>query len=335
MSRYFIDRPIFAWVIAIGLMLFGILAIRSLPIAQFPEIAPPAVTINATYPGADATTLENTTTQIIEQQLKGIDNLRYFSSSSSSAGSVTITLTFEQGTDPDIAQVQVQNKLQAATPLLPQEVQQQGIRVAKSSASFLLIVGLVSENGRQSASDLSDLIASRVQDPLSRVEGVGDTQVFGAQYAMRVWVDPLKLNSYALTMADVTQALQAQNAQVSAGQLGAQPAPKEQMLNATVSVQSRLQTPEQFAAIRLKTNAGGGVVRLSDVARVELGAENYGFDTRWNGKPASGFAIRAAPGANALTTVELVEALRHGQHRDLLAVLDHHGQQAAHRHRTS
>ncbi|MEP9400600.1 efflux RND transporter permease subunit [Sphingomonas sp. VNH70] len=307
MSRYFIDRPIFAWVIAVGLMLFGILAIRSLPIAQFPEIAPPAVTINATYPGADATTLENTTTQIIEQQLKGIDNLRYFSASSSSAGSVTITLTFEQGTDPDIAQVQVQNKLQAATPLLPQEVQQQGIRVAKSSASFLLIIGLVSEDGKQSASDLSDLIASRVQDPLSRVTGVGDTQVFGAQYAMRIWVDPLKLNSYALTMTDVTQAVQAQNAQVSAGQLGSQPAPKEQMLNATVSVQSRLQTPEQFAAIRLKTNADGAVVRLSDVARVELGAENYGFDTRWNGKPASGFAIRAAPGANALTTVDLVK----------------------------
>jgi HAE1 family hydrophobic/amphiphilic exporter-1/multidrug efflux pump len=307
MSRYFIDRPIFAWVIAVGLMLFGVLAIRSLPIAQFPEIAPPAVTINATYPGADATTLENTTTQIIEQQLKGIDNLRYFSASSSSAGSVTITLTFEQGTDPDIAQVQVQNKLQAATPLLPQEVQQQGLRVAKSSASFLLIVGLVSENGQQSASDLSDLIASRVQDPLSRVEGVGDTQVFGAQYAMRIWVDPLKLNNYSLTMTDVTQAVQAQNAQVSAGQLGAQPAPKEQMLNATVSVQSRLQTPEQFGNIRLKTNAGGGVVRLSDVARVEMGAENYGFDTRWNGKPASGFAIRAAPGANALDTVELVK----------------------------
>jgi len=307
MSRYFIDRPIFAWVIAVGLMLFGILAIRSLPIAQFPEIAPPAVSISATYPGADATTLENTTTQIIEQQLKGIDNLRYFSASSSSAGTVTITLTFEQGTDPDIAQVQVQNKLQAATPLLPQEVQQQGIRVAKSSASFLLVVGMVSQDGSKSASDLADIISSQIQDPISRVSGVGEIQVFGSQYAMRIWVDPLKLNSYALTMADVTTAVQAQNAQVSAGQLGAQPAPKEQMLNATVSVQSRLQTPEQFGAIRLKTNAGGAVVRLSDVARVELGAENYGFSTLWNGKPAAGYGVRLAPGANALGTVDAVK----------------------------
>ncbi|KQN00519.1 MULTISPECIES: efflux RND transporter permease subunit [unclassified Sphingomonas] len=307
MSRYFIDRPIFAWVIAVGLMLFGILAIRSLPIAQFPEIAPPAVSISATYPGADATTLENTTTQIIEQQLKGIDNLRYFSSSSSSAGTVTITLTFEQGTDPDIAQVQVQNKLQAATPLLPQEVQQQGIRVAKSSASFLLVVGLVSQDGSKSASDLADIISSQIQDPISRVSGVGELQIFGSQYAMRIWVDPLKLNNYALTMADVTQAVQAQNAQVSAGQLGAQPAPKEQMLNATVSVQSRLQTPEQFGNIRLKTSVGGAVVRLSDVARVELGAENYGFSTLWNGKPGAGFGVRLAPGANALGTVDAVK----------------------------
>ncbi len=308
MSRYFIDRPIFAWVIAIILMLAGVLAMRSLPIAQFPSIAPPSVSITAAYPGADAQTLENTTTQIIEQQMKGIDHLRYFSSSSSSAGTVEITLTFEQGTDPDIAQVQVQNKLQAATPLLPQEVQQQGIRVAKATTNFLLIVGLYSENGAHDAADLSDLIASRIQDPLSRVNGVGDTQVFGSQYAMRVWVDPLKLNGYQLTMADVTAALQAQNAQVSAGQIGAQPAPKEQMLNATVSVQSRLQTAEEFGNIRLKTSAAGAVVRLRDVARVELGAENYGFDTRWNGKPASGFGIKLAPGANALNTVDAVKA---------------------------
>ncbi|MEG3087703.1 efflux RND transporter permease subunit [Sphingomonas sp. PB4P5] len=308
MSRFFIDRPIFAWVIAIALMLAGAIAIRSLPIAQFPTIAPPGVTISATYPGADAQTLENTTTQIIEQQMKGIDNLRYFSSSSSSAGSVTITLTFEQGTDPDIAQVQVQNKLQAATPLLPQEVQQQGIRVAKSSANFLLIVGVYSADGSHDANDLSDIVAARIADPLSRVAGVGDTQVFGAQYAMRIWVDPLKLNAVQLTMADVTAAVTAQNAQVSAGQIGAQPAPKEQMLNATVSVQSRLQTPEQFGAIRLKTNVGGAVVRLSDVARVELGAENYGFDPRYNGQPASGIGIKLAPNANALATVDAVKA---------------------------
>ncbi|MDJ0278395.1 efflux RND transporter permease subunit [Sphingomonas sp. 2R-10] len=307
MSRYFIDRPIFAWVIAIVMMLAGAIAIRSLPIAQFPEIAPPAVAITATYPGADAETLERTTTQIIEQQLKGIDNLRYFSSSSSSAGTVTITLTFEQGTDPDIAQVQVQNKLQAATPLLPQEVQRQGIQVTKSAASFLLVVGLVSTDGSHTNTDLSDMVVSQFQDPVSRVSGVGELQVFGAQYAMRIWLDPVKLNSYQLSVADVTAAVQAQNAQVSAGQIGAQPAPKEQMLNATVSVQSRLQTPEQFANIRLKTNADGAVVRLGDVARVEIGAENYGFDVQYNGKPASGFGVRLAAGANALDTVELVK----------------------------
>ncbi|MGN6818951.1 MAG: efflux RND transporter permease subunit [Sphingomonas sp.] len=308
MSRFFIDRPIFAWVIAIVLMLAGAIAIRSLPVAQFPAIAPPAVSITATYPGADAQTLENTTTQIIEQQMKGIDHLRYFSSSSSSAGMVTITLTFEQGTDPDIAQVQVQNKLQAATPLLPQEVQQQGIQVAKATQNFLLIVGLYSENGAHDGVDLADYTVSKLQDPLSRVNGVGDIQVFGAQYAMRIWVDPLKLNIFALTMTDVMTAVRAQNAQVSAGQIGGLPAPKEQMLNATVSVQSRLTTPEQFKQIRLKSNTDGSVVRLGDVARVELGAENYGFTSEYNGKPASGIAIKLAPGANALTTVTAVKA---------------------------
>ncbi len=308
MSRFFIDRPIFAWVIAMVLMLAGVIAIRSLPIAQFPEIAPPAVAIAANYPGADAETLERTTTQIIEQQLRGIDNLRYFSSSSSSAGVVTITLTFEQGTDPDIAQVQVQNKLQAATPLLPQEVQRQGIQVTKSSASFLAVVGLVSTDGSHSNNDLADMVVSKFQDPISRVSGVGELQVFGSQYAMRIWLDPLKLNNYALTVADVTAAVQAQNAQVSAGQIGAQPAPKEQMLNATVSVQSRLQTPEQFGNIRLKTSADGAVVRLRDVARMEIGAENYGFDVQYNGKPASGFGVRLAAGANALDVVDTLKA---------------------------
>ena len=308
MARYFIDRPIFAWVIAMILMLAGVLAIRALPIAQFPAIAPPAVSITATYPGADAQTLENTTTQIIEQQMKGIDHLRYFSSSSSSAGTVTITLTFEQGTNPDIAQVQVQNKLQAATPLLPQEVQQQGILVAKATQNFLLFVGLYSENGKHNADDLSDYIVAKLQDPLARVNGVGDTQVFGSQYAMRIWVDPLKLNNYALTMADIRAAVIAQNAQVSAGQIGAQPAPKEQMLNATVSVASRLTTPQEFSAISLKSNTDGSIVRLGDVARVEIGAENYGFSSKWNGKPASGIGIKLAPGANALDTVTLVKA---------------------------
>ncbi len=308
MSRYFIERPIFAWVIAIMLMMFGILAIRSLPIAQFPAIAAPTVTINARYPGADAETLERTTTQIIEQQLKGIDNLRYFSSTSSSAGVATITLTFEQGTDADIAQVQVQNKLQAATSLLPQEVQRQGVTVAKSAASFLLVAAFFSEDGSHTANDLSDYIVSQVQDPVSRINGVGELQVFGSQYAMRIWVDPLKLRSYNLTIADVTAAVQGQNAQISAGQIGQLPSSKEQELNATVSVQSRLQTPEQFGNIRLRSTQNAAVVRLRDVARVELGAELYGFNTQYNGKPASGFGVRLATGANALDTVDAVKA---------------------------
>ena len=300
MSRYFIERPIFAWVLAIMTMIAGVLAIRVLPIAQFPAIAPPAVSITATYPGADAETLERTTTQIIEQQLKGLDHLRYFSSSSSSSGTATITLTFEQGTDPDTAQVQVQNKIQSATPLLPQEVQRQGLLVAKATQNFLLFVGLYSEDGKHDGIDLADYLASRLQDPLSRVNGVGDTQIFGAQYAMRIWVDPLKLSSYQLTLADVTAAVTAQNAQVSAGQIGALPAPASQMLNATVSVQSRLSRPEEFAAVRLKSGSDGSVVRLGDVARVEIGAENYGYSTSWNGKPAAGIGIKLAPGANAL-----------------------------------
>jgi len=307
LSRYFIDRPIFAYVLAVMVVIAGLLAVRTLPIAQFPAIAPPAVSITATYPGADAQTLENTTTQIIEQQMKGIDHLRYFSSSSSSAGTVTITLTFEQGTNPDTAQVQVQNKLQAATPLLPQEVQRQGIIVAKATQNILLFVGLYSETGQHDADDLADIVASKIQDPLSRVTGVGDTQLFGSQYAMRIWVDPLKLNNFQLTMADVTAAVTAQNAQVSAGQIGAQPAPKEQMLNATVSVSSRLTSPEQFAQIRLKSGTNGSVVRLGDVARVAIGAENYGFTAQWNGKPASGIAVKLAPGANALNTVVAVK----------------------------
>ena len=308
MARYFIDRPIFAWVIAIIVMMAGIIAIRSLPVSQFPEIAPPTVSINAVYPGADAETLEQTTTQIIEQQLKGIDNLRYFSSQSSSEGAVTITLTFEQGTDPDIAQVQVQNKLQAAQSLLPEVVQRQGVTVTKSAASFLLVVGLYSEDGSHSANDLADYVVSQVQDPVSRVDGVGELRVFGTQYAMRVWVDPLKLRSYNLTVSDVSAAIQAQNAQVSAGQIGQLPASREQQLNATVSVQSRLRTPEEFGAIRLVTGRDGAVVRLRDVARVELGAEIYGFDVQHNGKPASGFGVRLASGANALDTVTDVKA---------------------------
>jgi len=308
MSRYFIDRPIFAWVLAIILMLAGVLALRSLPTAQFPEIAPPAVTINTLYPGADAQTLENTTTQIIEQQMKGIDHLRYFSSTSDSAGNLTITLTFEQGTNPDTAQVQVQNKLAQATPLLPQEVQQSGLRVSKSTANFLLVAAVYSEDGSHDQIDLGDFVATNLQDPLSRITGVGNTQLFGSQYAMRIWVDPFKLSNLSLTVADVKAAIQAQNAQVSAGQIGSLPSVKGQALNATVTAQSRLRTPEQFRQILLRSGTDGSTVRLSDVARVELGSENYSFESQFNGKQAAGFGVQLAPGANALDTVKAVKA---------------------------
>src|SRR4051812_3879866 len=308
MSRYFIDRPIFAWVLAILTMLFGLIAVRSLPIAQFPALAPPQISVTAIYPGADATTLDKTTTQIIEQQLQGIDHLRYFSSQSSSSGTVAVTLTFEQGTNPDTAQVQVNNKVQAALPLLPQEVQRQGVRVEKSSANFALVPGLYSTDNSHDQFDLADMMASKIQEPVSRINGVGGFQLFGSQYAMRIWVDPMKLNSVQLTMADVTSAVQAQNAQVSAGQLGNLPAPPTQQLNATVSVQSRLQTPEQFGEIRVKTNEDGSVVRLSDVARIELGSEGYGFSANYNGHPATAAAIRLAPGADALKTIAEVKA---------------------------
>jgi len=307
MSRFFIDRPIFAWVIAIVLMLAGGLAILTLPVAQYPTIAPPAVTITATYPGASAQTLENTVTQVIEQQMKGLDHLEYVSSTSDSSGSVMITLTFAQSANPDIAQVQVQNKLQLATPLLPIQVQQQGLTVAKSAKNFLLIVSLYSETGAHSDSDVADILVSKMQDPLSRVNGVGDTQIFGAQYAIRVWLNPFKLNGYALTASDVKTAIAAQNVQVSAGQLGGAPAPAGQQLNAVVSAQSLLQTPEQFSNIILKTNPDGSSVYLRDVARVELGQDSYNAVTRYNGHPAAGFVIKLAPGANALSTVEGVK----------------------------
>jgi multidrug efflux pump len=307
-SRFFIERPIFAWVVAIVTMLAGVLAMLSLPIAQYPTIAPPAVAITATYPGADAETLESSVTQVIEQQLKGLDKLLYFSSTSQSNGQVTITATFAAGTNPDIAQVQVQNKLQQATALLPTEVQQQGVTVAKAQTSFLLIVGVYDDTGRYSAMDIGDFINSKLQDPISRVNGVGDIQVFGGQYAMRIWLDPYKLNNYKLTPGDVRTAVQAQNIQVSAGQIGALPSVPGQELNATVTVQSRLHSIDQFRNIILRTAASGAVVRLSDVARVELGGDNYDFISRYNGHPAAGMAIKLAPGANALNTVTAVKA---------------------------
>ena len=304
MARFFIDRPIFAWVIAIIIMLAGALAMLKLPISMYPEVAPPAVSISANYPGASAKVVEDSVTQIIEQNMKGLDGLIYFSSNSSSNGQASITLTFESGTNPDIAQVQVQNKLQLAMPLLPQEVQRQGINVAKSSSGFLNVVGFVSEDGSMDEHDISDYVGSNVLDPLSRVPGVGSIQVFGGKYAMRIWLDPNKLQTYRVSVDEVTAAVRAQNAQVAVGQLGGAPAVKGQQLNATINAQDRLQTPQQFRDIVLRTEADGSTLKLGDIARVELGAETYDFVTRYNGKPASGLAVTLATGANALDTSE-------------------------------
>ncbi|WP_122672631.1 efflux RND transporter permease subunit [Pseudomonas viridiflava] len=308
MSRFFIDRPIFAWVLAIIVMLAGIMAILTLPIAQYPTIAPPAIAITANYPGASARTLEDTVTQVIEQKMKGLDRLSYIASTSESSGSVTITLTFENGTDADTAQVQVQNKLTLATPLLPSEVQQQGVQVVKSSTNFLNILAFTSEDGRMNGADLSDYVSANIQEAIGRVDGVGDTTLFGAQYAMRIWIDPDKLASYKMTPIDVRNAIQAQNVQVSSGQLGALPAAGNQQLNATITSQTRLQTAEQFEDILLRTETDGSQVRLRDVAKVELGSESYSNTSRFNGKPAAGLAIKLATGANALDTVKAIDA---------------------------
>ena len=307
MSRFFIERPIFAIVIAIVIGVAGLLAIQTLPVAQYPSIAPPTVTIDASYPGASAQTAENSVTQVIEQQLKGLDHLLYFSSNSGSDGQVEITATFAPGANPDIAQVQVQNKLQGATPILPAAVQQGGITVTKSQPGFLMVVGLYDTDGRRADIDLSDIVTSRFVDPLSRINGVGDVRIFGGQYAMRVWLDPYKLNDYGLMPSDVRAAILAQNAEVSAGEIGGQPAPPGQALNATVTSQSYLRTPEQFRAIILRSHPDGSVVRLSDVARVELGADDYSVTSRFDGRPAAGVAIKLAPGANALATADAVK----------------------------
>ena len=306
MSKFFIDRPIFAWVIALIIMLVGALSILKLPINQYPAIAPPAIAIQVTYPGASAQTVQDTVVQVIEQQLNGIDNLRYVGSESNSDGSMTITATFNQGTNPDIAQVQVQNKLNLATPLLPQEVQQQGIRVTKAVKNFLMVIGLVSEDGSMTKDDLANYIVSNMQDPISRTSGVGDFQVFGAQYAMRIWLDPAKLNNFQLTPVDVKAAITAQNVQVSSGQIGGLPALPGQQLNATIIGKTRLQTAEQFEKILLKVNLDGSQVRLKDVASVGLGGENYSVSAQFNGKAASGLAIKLATGANALDTAKAI-----------------------------
>ncbi|MDM9623980.1 efflux RND transporter permease subunit [Rhizobium sp. S96] len=308
MSRFFIDRPIFAWVIAICIMLGGLLSVTTLSISQYPQIAPTTVTISATYSGADAETVENSVTKVIEQGMTGIDNLDYMTSTSQSTGSASIALTFTNKADPDVAQMQVQNKLQLVEAQLPQSVQNSGLTVTKSTSNFLMVIGFVSTDGKLNSTDLADYVNSTLNDTLKRVAGVGDTRLFGSGYAMRIWVDPDKLAKYSLMVSNVTSAIEAQNTQVAAGQLGALPQRKGQQLNATVTAKSRLQTPEQFENIILKSNSDGSLVRLNDVATVELGAESYASSSTYNGKPSAGLAIMLASGANAIDTAEAVQS---------------------------
>src|SRR5882757_113550 len=309
MAKFFIDRPIFAIVIAIMIMLAGGLSIVSMPIEQYPTIAPPSIQITTTYPGASAETVTNTVVQVIEQQMNGLNNLLYLSSNADDSGQATITVTFAAGTNPDIDQVQVQNKLQLATPLLPAQVQQAGIRVTQSSNGYLLIAGFVSTDNSMSRFDIANYIVSHLQDPLSRIDGVGNYIVFGGtQYAMRIWLDTDKLNSFALTPVDVTTAIQNQNVQVAGGQLGGTPAPTTQRLTATITEATLLRTPADFENILLKVNSDASQVRIRDVARVTRGAETYFIDSRYNGQPSSGIGIQLAPGANALATANAVRA---------------------------
>ncbi|MGG6896206.1 MULTISPECIES: efflux RND transporter permease subunit [Rhizobium] len=309
MSRFFIDRPIFAWVIAIVIMLAGALSILTLSISQYPQIAPTTVSISANYPGADAATVENSVTKVIEQGMTGIDNLDYMTSTSTSTGQASISVTFNNKANPDVAQMQVQNKLQLVTAQLPQTVQSTGIVVSKSTSNFLMVVGFVSTDNKLNSNDLADYVASTLNDTLKRIDGVGNTQIFGAGYAMRIWVNPDKLAKYQLMVSDVTAAIQAQNSQVSAGQLGALPQRKGQQLNATVTAKSRLQTPEQFENIILKSQPDGSLVRINDVATVELGASSYTTSSTYNGHPSAGLAVMLASGANAISTAEAVRSV--------------------------
>jgi len=308
MSRFFIGHPIFAWVIAILITLSGVIALFQLGIESYPSVVPPQVNVSASYPGASADTTEKAVTQVIEQQLTGIDHLLYFASTSSASGGAGVTLTFETGTDPDIAQVQVQNKVALATPRLPSEVVQQGVVVAKANAGFLMVVALRSTNPAIDRNALNDIVGARVLDQISRIQGVGSTQQFGSEYAMNIWLDPDKLHGYGLSASDALTAVRAQNVQFAAGTIGGQPSLPTQGFTATVSAEGRFSSPEQFENIILRANPDGTTVRLKDVARVGFGAFTYGFDTQWNGKPTGAFAIQLLPGANALQVANLVRA---------------------------
>ncbi|MGB2682259.1 MAG: efflux RND transporter permease subunit, partial [Candidatus Competibacter sp.] len=308
MAHFFIERPVFAWVIAILIMVAGALSITRLGIERYPSIAPPQIQVSANYPGASATVVEDSVTQIIEQSMKGLDGLLYLSATSQANGQASISLSFQNGVNPDIAQVQVQNKLQVAMPLLPQEVQRQGVTVTKASTSFLMVIGFISQDGSMSRDDIADYVVTNLVDPLSRVEGVGQLQVFGAKFAMRIWLDPNKLDTYRLTTGEVIAAIRAQNAQVTVGQLGGAPAVPGQQLNATIMANQRLETPEQFREIVLRSNSDGSLLKLGDIARVEVGSETYEVISRFNGKPAAGVGVSLATGANALTTARAVEA---------------------------
>ncbi|HOG92226.1 MAG TPA: efflux RND transporter permease subunit, partial [Opitutaceae bacterium] len=308
LSRFFLNRPVFAWVIAIILMAAGAMAIYELPISQYPPIAPPSIAITAVYPGASAETVENSVTQIIEQKMTGFDKLLYLSATSDSSGAARLELTFAPGTDPDMAWAQVQNKLQSAMASLPEVVQSQGVTVNKSTRNYLIIAGLISEDGSLSGADLRDYAKSNLEKVVSRIPGVGEVEIFGDQYAMRIWVNPELLNKYGLTFTDVIAGLKTYNVEISAGQFGGAPAVPGQRMNASIVVQSMLKTPEEFAAIPLRSNPDGSVVRIGDIGRAELGSENYGVDVYYNGMPSTGVAIRQAAGANALDTADAVRA---------------------------
>lgn len=308
MPKFFINHPVFAWVVSILISLAGVISLLNMGVESYPSVAPPQVTVSATYPGASADTTERAVTQVIEQQLTGIDNLLYFSSTSSSSGRASVTLTFETGTDADIAQVQVQNKVSLATPRLPSEVVQQGVVVAKANAGFLMVVGLRSTDPSVGRNQLNDLIGSRVLEQIARVPGVGSTQQFGSEYAMNIWLNPDQLQGYGMSATQVMAAVRGQNVQFAAGSVGSDPAPEGQGFTATVSAEGRFSTPEQFENIILRADTEGATVRLKDVARVEIGASGYGFDTKYNGQPTGAFAIQLLPGANALTVAGAVEA---------------------------